>query len=401
MESGLDRYFRRLLKVNEPWKVMNVVLSDDTERTDIYLSTGGARKMPCPECGKLCPIYDTVEREWRHLDLCDSHSYIHADVPRVKCEEHGVKRCCVPWAEPYVGHTSRFEEVALEKLRTTSISAVVREMDIGYDVLHGMIRRFVDRKLAQMDLSGLRRICVDETSAKRGHRYITVVTDADTGKIVFITEGKGAEGMVRFSAWMKEHNGDPEKIRLVSCDFSKAFLSGISANLPNADIVYDRFHLCKMANDALDKVRSKNQFNGMRHKWIRFKLLKNGKDLTENDKAVIFDIKQDNKEIGKAYEMKESLIQLYDYPDRASAKEHLKRWVEWVMQSTIFKMKTVARTVRRHMEQILNWFDHRMSNGFLEGLNGMIQTTKRVGRGFPNTLNFIYMVYFKHGRLTI
>lgn len=401
MESGLDRYFRRLLKVNEPWRVVNVVLSDDTERTDIYLSTGGARKMPCPECGKLCPVYDTVEREWRHLDLCDSHSYIHADVPRVRCEEHGVKRCGVPWAEPYVGHTSRFEEVALEKLRTTSISAVAREMDIGYDVLHGMIKRFVDRKLAQMDLSGLRRICVDETSAKRGHRYITVVTDADTGKIVFITEGKGAEGMVRFSAWMKEHNGDPEKIRLVSCDFSGPFLSGISANLPNADIVYDRFHLCKMANDALDKVRSKNQFNGMRHKWIRFKLLKNGKDLTENDKAVIFDIKQDNKEIGKAYEMKESLIQLYDYPDRASAKEHLKRWVEWVMQSTIFKMKTVARTVRRHMDQILNWFDHRMSNGFLEGLNGMIQTTKRVGRGFPNTLNFIYMVYFKHGRLTI
>ena len=121
MESGLDRYFRRLLKVNEPWKVMNVVLSDDTERTDIYLSTGGAKKMPCPECGKLCPIYDTVEREWRHLDLCDSHSYIHADVPRVKCEEHGVKRCCVPWAEPIAQAESNLRVAPLKSLLNLKI----------------------------------------------------------------------------------------------------------------------------------------------------------------------------------------------------------------------------------------------------------------------------------------
>jgi len=401
MESGLDSYFRRLLKVNKPWKVVNVILSEDTERTDIYLSTGGVKSMPCPECGKMCPVYDSVEREWRHLDLCDSHSFIHADVPRVKCEEHGVKRCDVPWARPYVGHTYRFEEVALSKLRTTSISAVAREMCVGYDVLHGMIKRYVDDRLAQMDLSGLRRICVDETSAKRGHRYITVITDADTGRIVFITEGKGADGLLKFTSWMKDHNGDPDNVELVSCDFSGSFLSGISSNLPNADIVYDKFHLFKMANDAMDKVRSLNQKNGYRHKWIRFKLLRNGKDLTENDKAVIFDIKQDNKEIGLAYEMKESLIQLYDYPDRASAREHLIRWVKWVMDAGAQRMKAVAKTVQRHMEKILNWFDHRMSNGFLEGLNGMIQTTKRVGRGFPNTLNFIYMVYFKHGRLPI
>ena len=232
-------------------------------------------------------------------------------------------------------------------------------------------------------------------------RYITVIADADTGRIVFITEGKGADGLLKFTSWMKKHNGDPASVQLVSCDFSGSFLSGTSANLPNADIVYDKFHLFKMANDAMDKVRSLNQENGYRHKWIRFKLLRNGKDLTENDKAVIFDIKQDNKEIGLAYEMKESLMQLYDYPDRASAREHLKRWVKWVMDTGAQRMKAVAKTVQRHMEKILNWFDHRMSNGFLEGLNGMRQTTKRVGRGFPNTLNFIYMAYFKHGRLSI
>ena len=170
-------------------------------------------------------------------------------------------------------------------------------------------------------------------------------------------------------------------------------------HFPNADIVYDRFHLVKIANDAMDKVRAKNQMNGQRHKWIRFTLMRNSKNLSDTDKQKIFDIKNDNIVIGKAYEMKESLIQLYDYRDAVSAEEHLKQWLNWVNEEGESPMRTLGRMVKRHLTKILNWFSGKRSNGFLEGLNGMIQTTKRIGRGYPNTSNFISMIYFRHGRL--
>jgi len=139
--------------------------------------------------------------------------------------------------------------------------------------------------------------------------------------------------------------------------------------------------------------------NGSRHKWMRFKLMKNGKDLSDDDKWKIFDIKNDNHLIGLAYEMKESLIQLYDYPDISAASEHVKQWLSWVDNNGEAPMKAVGRTVSRHFHRILNWYIHTMSNGFLEGLNGMIQTTKRIGRGYPNTQNFMTMIFFRHGRL--
>ena len=268
-------------------------------------------------------------------------------------------------------------------------------------MLEGILKYHVQKALDNMDLSNVRNILLDETSCKRGHRYITVIADADTKRIIFMTEGRGSDSLRQFSDWLIAHNGDPSKIKLVSCDFSKSFLSGIKNNLPQADIVYDRFHLVKMVNDALDKVRSKNQMNGSRHKWMRFKLMKNGKDLSEDDKQKIFDIKNDNIILGLAYEMKESLIQLYDYPDVSAASEHVKQWIYWVDSDGESPMKAVGRTVSRHFHKILNWYANKMSNGFLEGLNGMIQTTKRIGRGYPNTQNFITMIFFRHGRLDI
>ena len=274
-------------------------------------------------------------------------------------------------------------------------------MHVGPDVLLGIVRYRVNKALDSMDLSGVSRIFLDETSSRRGHRYITVIADVDTKRIIFMTEGKGADSIGRFSDWLYSHNGDPHNIRSVSCDFSKSFLAGINEHLPRAEVVYDHFHLAKMANDALDRIRSMNQMNGMRHKWMRFKLLKNGKDLSDEDKRKIFDIKEDNSVLGLAYEMKESLIQLYDYPDISTASEHVKQWLSWVDSEGEAPMKAVGRTVSRHFHKILNWYHDRMSNGFLEGLNGMIQTTKRIGRGYPNTQNFMTMIFFRHGRLDI
>lgn len=396
-----NELFERIYHIERPWRVSDVTLSADTSRIDIAIVSAGDGMLPCPKCGRMCKVHDRVRRSWRDLDIGDSKCYFTGDVPRTECGGCGVLHVQVPWARPYVSYTKRLERKALGLLRMTSITAVSRELGISYDVLFGIVRNWVREHLDSMDLSNVRRIHIDETSAKRGHRYVTVIVDADTKRIVFISEGKGADTVSKFSDWMISHGGDPKNIRIVSCDFSKTFLQGIRGSLPRADIVYDRFHLVKMVNDALDKIRASNQVNGKRVKSLRFALLRNGKDLRDKDHRAIMDIRKDNEIIGSAYEMKESLIQVYDCPDRMTACDHLERWTSWVFGSGHDRMKAVARTVSRHADHILNWFDHRISNGFLEGLNGMIQTTKRIDRGFPNTRNFMDMILFKHGHLDV
>lgn len=398
-ETDSEAFFTKVLALKEPWVVQSVVLSEDAKRTDLKVGVRYGQRIPCPNCGEPCDVHDRVRRTWRHLDVCDSECYVVAEIPRTRCEKCGILQLKVPWAREYVSYTNEFERKAMELLRSMPISKVAGVMRIGRSALEGMIKHHVDRHLDRMDLSSVKRIFLDETSSKRRHRYITVIADADTKRIIFITEGKGAESIGRFSEWLIDHNGDPRNIELVSCDFSIPFMAGIKEYLPSADIVYDRFHLAKMANDALDKIRAQN--HNLSYKRIRFKLLKNWKDLSEEDRKIVFGIKEENKVIGLAYEMKESLIQLYDYPDIESASEHVRQWLDWVSEEGQPRMKALGWTVSRHFHKILNWYHNRMSNGFMEGLNGMIQTTKRMARGYPNTQNFISMIYFRHGRLDI
>ena len=398
-EHDANKVFSKILKLKEPWFVEDVEVTP--ERVSIFVSTRTRALVKCPLCGETCSIHDRIERTWRHTDVCDSKCFVTAKIPRCNCQKCGVKQMQVPWARENVSFTDSFEGRAMLLMQRMPLTKAAEFLHVGTWVLEGILKYHVQKALDNMDLSNVRNILLDETSCKRGHRYITVIADADTKRIIFMTEGRGSDSLRQFSDWLIAHNGDPSKIKLVSCDFSKSFLSGIKNNLPQADIVYDRFHLVKMVNDALDKVRSKNQMNGSRHKWMRFKLMKNGKDLSEDDKQKIFDIKNDNIILGLAYEMKESLIQLYDYPDVSAASEHVKQWICWVNSDGESPMKAVGRTVSRHFHKILNWYAHKMSNGFLEGLNGMIQTTKRIGRGYPNTQNFITMIFFRHGRLDI
>ena len=397
--SDANDVFTTVLRLKDPWFVENVTAEPGL--VTVTVSVRANSVIPCPVCGNVCKVHDRIERTWRHTDVCDSECLIKAGIPRSDCPKCGVKQIEVPWARENVGFTESFERKAMALMSRMPVSKAAEAMRAGRWVLEGILRYHVGKGLDRLDLSGVRDIMVDETSSKRGHSYITVITEAGSGRIIFATEGKGADSLEKFSEWLEDHGGDPRKIRNVSCDLSISFVSGVEEHLPRANIVYDRFHLVKMANDALDKIRSANQINGQRHKWIRFSLLRNSADLSDEDKEKIFNIKEDNAVIGRAYEMKESLLQLYDYPDMSSAAEHIRQWLEWVAEEGERKMKDLGKTVSEHRQKILNWYNGGMSNGFLEGLNGMIQTTKRIARGYRNIRNFITMIYFRHGRLDI
>lgn len=215
-------------------------------------------------------IHDTREREWRHDNLSDTVCYIHARVPRCKCSScRKIMQIDVPWAEPKVTYTKMFEERAIHMMSQMSLAAASRELHVSWRILDYIVDRRVEKYLDGMNLRYLRRVRIDETAAKKHHRYITVVTDMDTGQIVFICKGKNRDILSEFKIWLSDHNGMPENIVLFSTDFGRNFIAGIRENFPNAENVYDPFHLIHLANKKLDADRAANQVNGERKMSIK------------------------------------------------------------------------------------------------------------------------------------
>ncbi len=349
----------------------------------------------CPECNGPLTIHDYKEREWRHENLGETVCYIHANVPRCQCGRcHTIRQVDVPWAEPKVTYTKRFETVAIEKMSQMSLAAVAREMKVKWRILDYIVDRRVKMYLDEMDLSWLCHIRVDETSAKKHHRYITVITDATTGKIVFICKGKNRNTLKEFVEWLEDHNGHPENITIVSSDFGDNFISGVREYLPNAENVMDPFHLINLANKKLDADRASNQVNGERLKSIRYSLLKDPKNLKQEEREALFDITHDNDTIAMSYAMKESLRRMYTLPPEL-ARDHLHRWVEWVERSGSKAFRALAKTVKRHFEGIIRAIETGINNGYQENLNGRVQFTKRLANGYRRRDRLKRMVFFR------
>lgn len=378
-------------------------VDEEDEDTDVIVRVTVPQNipMPCPKCGSMCKVHDRKNRRWRDKDVGDSKCYIECDVPRTDCPDCGVLTVNVPWARPQVRYTKRFEEKVLSLAGKETVADVSRELRVHRSVVEACIHNRVTDILDRLDLSDLERIHIDETSVRKGHNYVTIVSDADRKNIVFICEGRSSDSITVFKDWLIAHGGAPENIRTVNMDMSTSYQLGVNENLPNAVIVFDRFHVTQMANQIMDKIRAKEQVNGQRAKWIRYTLLKKQSNMDAGELDKLFSIKEDNEVLGLAYEMKEAVIQVYDYPDKASAGIHLSRWFDWVSETGHMEMKRLAKSVNKNLDGILAWFDSHTSNAFQEGLNSMIQTSKRMARGFSNISNFIDMVWFKHSNISV
>lgn len=340
-------------------------------------------------------IHDYKDRIWRHINLDDTVCYIHAKVPRFECDDcKEITQLQVPWADPKVSYTKRMEAVAIEKMATMSLSAVSRELRLQWRVLDHMVDRRLGIYLDRMDLAYVRRIRIDETSAKKNHRYITVVTDVTSGQIIFICKGKSSDTVRQFVEWLIAHNGDPENITIVASDFGKNFIAGVREHLPNAENVFDPFHLIQIANRKLDFDRASNQVNGERLKSTRYALLKKPGDLKPEEREALFDITKDNSDIARSYAMKESLRQLYTLPAEL-ARDHLSRWVTWVMRNGSKNFIALAKTVRTNFEGIIRAIETGVNNAYQEGLNAKIQFTKRLANGYRRRDRLKRMVFFR------
>lgn len=245
-----------------------------------------------------------------------------------------------------------------------------------------------------MNLNRLTGIRINETSAKKRHRYIMVITDAVSNGIVFICKGKDKDVVSEFVKWLKNHNGHPENITVVASDFEKNFIAGVREHLPNAEGVYDPSHLIQLVNKKMNADRAANQVNGGRLKTIRYALPKNPNNLSDEERNTLLDIKKDNEVVVASYAMKESLRQMYESPPKL-AREHLTRWIQWVEGDGSKKFKALAKTVKQHFDGIIRAIETEINNEYQKGLNAKIQLTKRLANGYHKRDRLIRMVFFR------
>ena len=389
------------LMLTPPWKVAECQFDVNQERLNIHLDFLKGSQFSCPVCDQAdCAVHDTKEKSWRHLNFFQHETYMTARVPRIKCSNCGVRLINVPWARAGSEFTLLFEAyimILAPSMPVKRIAELVSEHDTR---LWRMIQHHVDEAREEADYSDVKKVGVDETSSKRGHNYVSLFVDLEKQKIIFATEGKDSATVELFKDDLSKHHGDPEAIVDVSCDMSPAFIKGVEENLINAAITFDKFHVLKGLNEAVDEVRRQEQKDHPELKNSRYIFLKNPENLTDKQANRLEDIKLKNLNLKtmRAYQIRLNFQELWlQPPDQAEA--FLKKWYFWATHSRIEPVKEAAYTIKRHWDGVLNWFKSRINNGILEGFNSLVQAAKARARGYRTTEYLITMIYLITGKL--
>lgn len=339
-------------------------------------------------------IHGYEKRVWRHLNLFQYPCYIHCDVPKYQDKESGsVKTLDVSWARPGAGFTLLFEDFAVELVRIHGcVAEVARQLDIYPQRLWKIVKdnsRRVD--LEDVDMSKVRRIGYDETSRKKGHDYITCFIDLDTGELLYVAEGKGAETVVEFEEAARTQGLDKELVSDVSIDMSAAFLSGAEKVFPNAGVTIDKFHVSQLVQRAFDSIRKSfgKKEGGRIGKWI---FLKSREELTAGELEELEGLLVKYPLLDKIYEMKNNFRILWGQDDNLQASAFLSFWVDSIRELKKKALTTLANTLDKHHQKIINVIESKITNAILEGFNSKIQTLKRKARGYKDFDTLMMMV---------
>jgi transposase len=393
--------FQMALGLVPPWAVERSTFDAAAKRLDIYLDFAKGSRFACPECGTAgCPAYDTEEKTWRHLNFFQHEAYLHARLPRVTCKSCGVKQVSVPWAREGSGFTLLFEALIMAMVAAMPVAVVERMINEWDTRIWRVIHHYVDEARDRADYSDVTRVAFDETASRRGHNYVSLFVDLVRRRVLFATEGKDAATVATFAEDLAAHGGDPEAVNEVCIDMSPAFIAGTAESLPNAQITFDKFHVVKLINEAVDEVRRAEQKSRTELKKSRYLWLKNPSNLSERQRAQLDSLSGSNLKTGRAYRIRLAFQDLYTQPADA-AEAFLKKWYWWATHSRLPPMIDAARMVKRHWAGILRWFHTKIANGIMEAINSLVQAAKAKARGYRSTRNLTAMIYLIAGKLNM
>lgn len=406
MDNELQKHYALLLGICSPWEVRTVELKLVDKKVEIGLGWQRGAAAKCPECGRECSIHDSApERTWRHLDTMQFITVIRARTPRADCPEHGVKTMAVPWAAPQGRFTLHFERFAIEVLLAcANVQAACGLLGIGWEAAHEIMKRAVARGLERRQLDQLRHLGMDEKSFKRGHSYITLLTDLEQSRVVEVVEDRTTEAAGKL--WDSLSQEQKATVEAVAVDMWEPFIQTVRWQVPAADVVHDKFHVSKYLNEAVDKVRRQEHkellaqgdetLKGSRQLWLY-----NPQNHSEEQATAFAALKDLNLKVARAWAAKELFTKFWQYQTEGWARRFFKDWFGWISRSRLKPMIAVARMLKRHLENLLTYLKHHITNAVTEGLNSKIQSIKSAARGFRNFKNYRTRILFFCGKLDL
>jgi transposase len=450
-DPGLFAMFGAALGLAPPWQVTSVEFDKLLGTLEVGLDFPRGSRFACPHegCGEsACPVHDTMEKRWRHLDFFEHQAFLAARVPRVDCAEHGVHLVAVPWARPGSGFTLLMEVAMLTfaaQMPIAPLAKMAREHDTR---VWRVLEHHVKTARAKLDFSGVTKVGCDETSARRGHDYVSLFMDLEIRRVMFATPGKDSETVKAFAEDLAAHGGEPKtQVKEVCCDMSPAFIKGIGEHLAeqaeenspvvvdtaveatsaavdvsnntsdgasgegaeqpvvlhSPEIVFDRYHVVAVANEAIDEVRRAESKARPELKRSRYVWLKNEANLTVTQRETLAWLSRPSLQLktARAARWRDDFNEFYAKTDAEEAEAYLRRWCYGAKRSRLEPIKAFVATVEAHWDGIIAWQQSQLSNGLLEGTNSLVQAAKRRARGYRSKDKMITIIYLIAGKLPL
>ena len=395
------KLFEAALGISAPWSVGAVEFDEAAKLLTVPVDFKPGTRFKVSGHEGLHPVHDTVVKTYRHLNFFQHECHLQVRTPRVKLPNGSVRLVEPDFAGRLSGFTLLFEALVLMLAQQMPFAAVARIVGESAYRCMEVCNRYVEMALGLADFSGVTSLAIDETSRARGQSYVTLAADAQARRVIFVTEGRDAKTIEALAADLLAHGCPPEQITSVSIDMSPAFIKGVSSELPNAQITFDKFHVVGHANAAVDKTRRIEQRTDKSLKGMRWTLLRDVFGLKPAAEAALHGLITAPKLTltARAWIYKEQLRDLLERKQINVMRDSLLHWCVCVMRSKVESMKEVAGLVRRHLEGIVAWAQTRQTNGFLEAINGLFQAAKRRARGFTRLSTIKTVIFLIAGKL--
>jgi transposase len=399
--------YTALLGLKRPWTVGRVEMDMARQEISVFVEHPDGVRFRCPRCERELAVFDhAAERRWRHLDSCQFMTFLHARPPRIDCPVHGKLQASLPWAESGSRFTTMFEALAIDVLKACNVRDAAALLRMTWDEAWGVMDRAVWRGRAAKEHAIPRQIGVDEKAISKGQKYMTVVCDLKEGTVEYVGEERKEESLgAYFNAFPQAQR---ERVEAVSMDMWQPYINATVAALPDAGdkIVFDRFHIMKHVNHALDMVR-KRENKSLREdgdeRLLRTKYLwlRAMEKLTDEAIERFGDLRDSTLKTARAWAMKENVRILWDFERQDWAEKFFKRWYFWATHSRLRPMIDVAKMIKRHLHNVMTYYVHPVTNAVAEGLNSKIASIQKRACGFRNRDHFKIAVYFHCGGLNL
>jgi len=407
--NPIFKLYKDIIGVQAPWMITDVAKDEFSRKITIRIEYDFEKTIACPICAQSTKRYDHRTRVLRYLDTCQYETFLEVHVPRIKCKKDGVQQIEIPFAEKYSRFTSRFETTIIIWLESCPIAKVAENFNLSWDEVDGIMQRAVQRGLERRKQRKVHDLGVDETSRRKGHDYVTIILDKNQDCVVDVLDDRKAETL---ETWLKtQKSSDLSELTSISMDMWDPYIKAAREAIPNAEdkIAFDRFHVAKHFNEALDKVRRREHaalielagespLTKSRFQWL---INSNRIDNRDGKRKEFLSLSRLNLETSRAWRIKETANSLWDYLYMKVAEEAWKKLLWWISHCRIPEMIKAGQTVKNYFWGILNAIRMKVTNSMLESKNNSIQRIKRMACGFRNNQRFRIAILFHLGKLDL